>query len=289
MKVQVLYFQGCPNHKPAVNLIRSVDPDAMVEEVEVNSPADAERLRFLGSPTILVDGIDVEPSARNRTDFGFSCRTYDGRGLPSRELIAAALASQGCCAAVQSEAPRSIWFAAGSVASAVVASACCWLPLLLLAFGVSAAGVSATFEPLRPWFLAVTAVLLAVGFYFAYRKESCCAPKSRRFNRAMLWIATIVVLAVALFPSYAGLFNRTPFNAAAVSPGDKTITLKIEGMTCEACAAHLERALAEVPGVKAASVSYAKGEAILTIDPASPPTRADLIKTVEEAGYRVEG
>lgn len=288
MQIQVLYFQGCPNHKPAVDLIRSVTPNAAVEEVEVTSPADAERLRFLGSPTILVDGIDIEPSARNRTDFGFSCRTYDGRGLPSREMIATAVASHDCCAAVQSETPRSIWFAAGSVTSAAVASACCWLPLLLLGFGVSAVGISATFERLRPWFLGATASLLAVGFYFAYRKESCCTPKSRRFNRAMLWMATIVVLAVALFPAYAGLFKRNAFDAAAVSPSDSTLTLKIEGMTCEACAAHLERALTEVPGVKAARVSYAERRAIIAIDGSSPPERAALVRMIEKAGYAAE-
>ena len=287
MKFQVLYFQGCPNHKPAVELIHSVAPDATVEEVEVQTPADAERLRFLGSPTILVDGIDVEPRARNRTDFGFSCRTYDGRGLPSRELIAEAV-SPSCSGLAQPERPPSVWFAAGSVASAAVASACCWLPLLLLAFGFSAVGISATFETLRPWFLGATALLLGVGFYFTYRKESCCDPRSRRSSRAMLWVATIIVLAVALFPTYAEVFNRNATDAAVVSPGDSTLTLKIEGMTCEACAIHLQRALADVPGVKAASVSYADGQAILTIDPNAPPVRADLVRTVEEAGYAVE-
>ncbi len=91
MIIQVLFFQGCPNYKPAVDLVRSVAPHATIEEVEVKSPEDAERMRFLGSPTILVDGVDVEPSARMRTAFGFSCRTYNGKGLPSQEMLASAI------------------------------------------------------------------------------------------------------------------------------------------------------------------------------------------------------
>ncbi len=108
--------------------------------------------------------------------------------------------------------PAGMLAAGVSVITAVLASACCWLPLLLVAFGTSAAGVSAAFEKWRPLFLVATALFLAAGFYFAYfRKEQCapgsaCAvpnPKFRRLNRSMLWVATIVVLGFALFPNYA--------------------------------------------------------------------------------------
>ena len=51
-----------------------------------------------------------------------------------------------------------IWIGIGSVASALAASACCWLPLVLVAFGASTAGLSAAFERVRPWFLGATAV-----------------------------------------------------------------------------------------------------------------------------------
>lgn len=94
-KVEVLYFEGCPNHRWAVELAREVvtelGVDAAVEEVEVKTLEDAERLRFLGSPSVHVDGVDIEPGARNSTAYAFACRTYGRAGAPPREMLAAAL------------------------------------------------------------------------------------------------------------------------------------------------------------------------------------------------------
>ena len=101
MKIDVLYFDGCPNHQPAVavakQIVAELRLDADIEEVEVG-PEDAERLRFLGSPTVQVNGVDVEPSARSRSDFAFACRTYDGKGMPARELL-----KQACLDAVSDD------------------------------------------------------------------------------------------------------------------------------------------------------------------------------------------
>jgi hypothetical protein len=56
----------------------------------------ARRERFLGSPTVRVDGQDVEPGARERDDFGIKCRLYatnDGlRTMPRDEWVLDALA-----------------------------------------------------------------------------------------------------------------------------------------------------------------------------------------------------
>lgn len=67
--------------------------DARAELIEVCSEADAMRLRFLGSPTVRVNGRDVEPGAVARTDYALSCRMYGRTGVPSREWIKAALRS----------------------------------------------------------------------------------------------------------------------------------------------------------------------------------------------------
>ncbi len=96
MEVRVVYFEGCPNHEPVVALIREVAAEVgavvEVEEVKIETDEDSQRERLLGSPTVQVNGLDIDPDARERTDFSFSCRVYAGEnGLPGREMIAAAL------------------------------------------------------------------------------------------------------------------------------------------------------------------------------------------------------
>jgi hypothetical protein len=98
MRVAVLYFDGCPNHAPTVERVKQIvaglGVQERVEEIEVTSLDQAQQLRFLGSPTVRVDGVDIDPSARQRTNYGLSCRVYSGVfGLPPDDLIMAALQS----------------------------------------------------------------------------------------------------------------------------------------------------------------------------------------------------
>jgi hypothetical protein len=62
-----------------------------LREVAVATGAEAERLRFPGSPTVRVDGADIEPSSAGRGGYALGCRLYGGSGVPPRELVAAAL------------------------------------------------------------------------------------------------------------------------------------------------------------------------------------------------------
>jgi hypothetical protein len=98
MRIEVLYFDGCPNHAPTVERVKQMAGDlsvqAKVEEIEVTSLDQAQQLRFLGSPTVRVNGLDIDPSARQRTNYGLSCRVYSGVfGVPPDDLIMAALQS----------------------------------------------------------------------------------------------------------------------------------------------------------------------------------------------------
>ena len=100
MNVEVLYFDGCPSYQRLLPRLRDLvleaggEPDRItvrtVETVEA-----AVELRFLGSPTIRVDGEGVDPSAVSRNDFGLKCRLYRGSqgqsGTPPDEWIRAAL------------------------------------------------------------------------------------------------------------------------------------------------------------------------------------------------------
>ena len=80
MKIEVLYFDGCPNHAAAVTLVRKVLREegvaAQVVEVNMRDEANTRDIGFLGSPTVRVNGLDVEPSARSSRDYGMMCHTY---------------------------------------------------------------------------------------------------------------------------------------------------------------------------------------------------------------------
>jgi hypothetical protein len=96
MQIEVLYFEDCPNHLPTMERINSIVREegcnAEVREVLVPDVETAQRLNFLGSPTVRVNGLDIEPGAQNGRDFGLMCRRYAG-GVPSHELIRAAVRS----------------------------------------------------------------------------------------------------------------------------------------------------------------------------------------------------
>jgi hypothetical protein len=99
MRIEVLYFDGCPHARRAVAQVRQVVAELGVEaevcEVEVRDAEEAVRLRFPGSPTVRVDGRDVDPGAGARDVYGLSCRTYGGSGIPPRDLLVSAIAPAG--------------------------------------------------------------------------------------------------------------------------------------------------------------------------------------------------
>jgi len=98
--VEILYFEGCPHYAEARDSVERVSGELglspEIRLVRVADIAAAERLRFLGSPTVRVNGHDVEPGADERGDFAFSCRVYAaGAGVPDERLLRDALAASG--------------------------------------------------------------------------------------------------------------------------------------------------------------------------------------------------
>jgi hypothetical protein len=88
-RVELLFWDGCPSHPQALADLRDamaelgLDPDTvLVREVDTDERADRER--FVGSPTIRIDGEDIEPPGDEPT--GLTCRVYrlrDGRYSPT--------------------------------------------------------------------------------------------------------------------------------------------------------------------------------------------------------------
>ena len=97
--VELLTTSNCPHREAALALVQQVcgqlDGQAEVRLVEVPDQQAAERLRFLGSPTIRVNGRDIEPDAEWNDEYVCACRLYKARyslrGLPEEAWLRQAL------------------------------------------------------------------------------------------------------------------------------------------------------------------------------------------------------
>lgn len=78
--VEILYFDGCPNHQTAIAVVERVSRELGIDPelrlVNVPDQDAAQRLRFLGSPTIRIGGVDVDPRAQERDDYALCCRVF---------------------------------------------------------------------------------------------------------------------------------------------------------------------------------------------------------------------
>jgi mercuric ion transport protein len=103
---------------------------------------------------------------------------------------------------------KTVLAATGGVAAAVVSTLCCAGPLVAVALGLSGAGLAATFEPLRPYFVGATVLALGFGFVVLRREERracepgtlCASPIARRRMKQALWIATSIAIPLVTFP-----------------------------------------------------------------------------------------
>lgn len=99
MTLELLYLDSCPNHDATTNLVHSVliaeGLLPQVRQILIRNLQDAEAYGFPGSPTVRVNGRDIESISPHRLDAGFACRTYvvEGKpqGVPPRELVESAV------------------------------------------------------------------------------------------------------------------------------------------------------------------------------------------------------
>ncbi len=323
MKIEILYFDECPNCGPTAervkDALRQEGQAADVVEVDVRDDAAARSLGFLGSPTVRIDGLDIEPSARLSKDFGLMCRTYadEGRqvGIPPLDLIRTALreatrvrpAEHDCCqvptsSAVSSESgssKRRGLLLGASIVAAIGASLCCILPILAAVIGAGAIAAGVTFEKWRPYLLGVTGLLLAGGLLLAWRDHrnacaagSLCATKPvSRWNFIALAILAVGVVALAAFPYYSGavaqMVVRQPSSTPSVnSVALSTVTFRVPDMDCPACAVALSAALDKLPGVANAKLDVSSRQAVVIYDPGTQDVSA-LEKVISDAGFHI--
>ncbi|MBI4660615.1 MAG: cation transporter [Verrucomicrobia bacterium] len=186
----------------------------------------------------------------------------------------------------------------GSILAAITASLCCIGPLVAVVLGTSGFAASGVFEKWRPVFLGVTFALLALAWYLTYRKpkaaceeDSACATKPvAKWNKAVLWFATGVVLVTAAFPSLSSAILRgTQSNAPVVvtDANSAVLKVKIPSMDCAACALNIQSVLKKQAGVQQAQVSFDTKEAVVQYD-ATKLSPEKIIAAIDQTGFKAE-
>lgn len=98
-RIEFLWFEDCPNQAATrellADVVRELAPGTAIEDIDATDPGVAARIRFPGSPTIRIDGRDVDPAFEDPGDYTPRCRLYwtaDGlKGKPERTWIEDAL------------------------------------------------------------------------------------------------------------------------------------------------------------------------------------------------------
>ena len=95
MRIELQYFDGCPNHHQALNNLQlalgELGLDFEIEMVMIESPEEAATKRFLGSPTIRINDQDLEHGDTDCQVYSMNCRRYkhgsEILGFPPTDLI----------------------------------------------------------------------------------------------------------------------------------------------------------------------------------------------------------
>ena len=187
--------------------------------------------------------------------------------------------------------------------AAFAASLCCITPVLAVLGGLG--GIASTFsflEPLRPYLIGVTALVLGFAFYETYRPkkendiECACddekSPAKKNFinSKTFLWVVAGISVLMFAFPSYSHIFfPETNNNIIVVNENNITeAKLYIEGMTCTGCEESVNYTLQNQEGVLSAVSSYETGIADVKYDKSKvkPEQLAHAIE--DEVGYKVK-
>lgn len=198
------------------------------------------------------------------------------------------------------------WSVIGAIASLILATACCWIPLLLIIAGIGSVSLASTLAAYRPVFYSLAFAALGLAFYLTYRKpketaEACCnveegQPPSlqervRRFNKIILWPLTGLVILSLFVPRWtdAYLTRKQDQNEMTVTaPASTRVDFIVTNMDCAACAAGVEAALKAMPGVIDARVKYPEGDGYIVLQSKpGPDFRQTLTEKIQSMGYGV--
>jgi mercuric ion transport protein len=182
------------------------------------------------------------------------------------------------------------------VFTAITASLCCIAPIAAIFAGTSSFATTFSFlEPLRPYLIGVTIVVLGFAWFQNLKKVEevdcdCEEDAKPKFIQSKKFLGIITMLAVVFlsFPYYSHhlipeakktetLFDNSHFSI---------VSLNVEGMTCSGCEQHITHEVNQLSGVSAASASYQEGNATIEFDE-SKTSIDKIVQAINSTGYTV--
>ncbi|MBA2411858.1 MAG: cation transporter [Planctomycetes bacterium] len=185
--------------------------------------------------------------------------------------------------------------AGGAIVAGVLASACCWLPFVVIGVGASAAGAGAFFDRWRPVFLVIATVLLLAAFWLI-RRQAACDPASscstatlrrRRIAHLGLVAAVVIVALSAAYPLYGPALLRRNVVERQSTAGGTALSFRVDGMTCATCAVAVEKELLKLDAIESVRIDHSTGLASVSVTPsnAESEVRAGIAAAVARLGY----
>lgn len=183
-----------------------------------------------------------------------------------------------------------------SIITAIAASLCCITPVLALMAGTS--GIASTFswmEPLRPYLIAFTIIVLAIAWYRQLKPKKqeldCeCEEEKPKFitSKKFLFLVTLFAGFMLAFPYYTQIFY--PNNAKEVvyvsDSNSNEVAYSVKGMTCSGCEVHIESAVNKLDGILEVKADYEKGMTRVKYD-TTKVTHKDIEDAVRKTGYKI--
>lgn len=196
---------------------------------------------------------------------------------------------------------RTIGAPLAATMAAILASACCSVPLLAVAAVLGVGGSQLTvLTSLKPYLIAASVVLLGYGFYRAYRYRDCCgdsstssdvsesaACPSRIFSstwaQKISWIAAVIVAASIALP-YMQNF-RTGIEVSTSSHSLPDATFAVPELKSECCTGAVQFALKDVPGLERAEADIHTHQLSVWFDSKKTDTEM-ILKALNDSPYK---
>lgn len=179
---------------------------------------------------------------------------------------------------------------------ATTASLCCITPVLALVSGKSGfASVFSWVEPVRPYLICLTVLILSLAWYQKLKPKKRMLRKMEvnkrpKFTHSKAFFGLMTGLAVLMlaFPWYAHVFYpATSQNLVGINQSDiRKVEFKIKGMTCTACEEHISYEVNALFGIIRSNTSYAGGNALVEYD-RTKTTVSEIEKAINDTGYNV--